>query len=871
MLYPSLKRGFGFVTGLLFAQTIAFSQSALQPGSQSAVLTVEHQYSPPWWQTLVCLPDDPVKTLVGREGQIFGDYDYKGPRDFSFAIGFDGVTALTWKDQRLLSARAPITRTLKAEGDVSVQEETFLQIPGEEALNSIVRYDSRRTEKNWSKPAVACDASFNDIAYGLKGLSGEGLVELHIKVKPGAAPVIALGFCEGKYDSAGIRMMRINVEGSTQRDRDIDPVKDFGVRKPGVYIFDSKDVDQDGVLTVVISNKPGTRDRNAFVNGLWMFDGAAPDAASIVAGKENKNAVLYAPAARVPMPARRYHILVKLKNNGGAGDFSPVLRYRGVEELKMEGDRLKVGDETVVSVSGGLGKLVTDSAQTFHLVMPTVHLGAGEQKEMAITVSRFFNSGDGFRASVADSKKQEAIASGWWQKNSPSAAAITVPDPGVQAMVESSIRNIFQAQDIRKGNHSFHVGPTMYRGLWLADGSFLLEVATMLDYVKDVRSCIDYLTHYQLPDGGFEMITTFHKENGLVPFMLVRHAMLTQDKKWMEQNWTVVEGCLRRIRFLRDEAMKDSSKSYYGLLPHGNVDGGIQHGNDYSNTEWCLSGMKWAISAAHWLGKETEAAAWQKEYDDFFNTFLTKVRKDLRKDDKGNTYLPVMIDNEGKFPPAKGQWTFCQSVYPGQIFDTTAETRRIAEGTVSMLHDHREEGLVLNTGWMEQGLWTYFSSFYGHAMQWLGRTREIPQLLYDYANHSSPTMVWREEQKPQGKGNDEVGDMPHNWASAEFVRMVVHMIELDRGNDLHLFEALPKQWMVPGARTALNGVRTPFGLIHLSLVVNAAGDAAQFSLTFADKDHLPGKVVIHKENWTAGGGVEEMSAAPTITKTISLK
>jgi hypothetical protein len=86
MLYPSLKRGFGFVTGLLFAQTIAFSQSALQPGSQSAVLTVDHQYSPPWWQTLVCLPDDPVKTLVGREGQIFGDYDYKGPRDFSFAI-----------------------------------------------------------------------------------------------------------------------------------------------------------------------------------------------------------------------------------------------------------------------------------------------------------------------------------------------------------------------------------------------------------------------------------------------------------------------------------------------------------------------------------------------------------------------------------------------------------------------------------------------------------------------------------------------------------------------------------------------------------------------------------------------------------------
>jgi len=848
----------GFLFALFFSRTVAFGQ-----------LTVNHRYSPPWWQTLICLPDDPVKTLVGREGQLFGDYDYKGPRNFSFSIGLDGLVPLVWKDQQLLSARAPITRTLKSVGKIGIAEETFLQIPSEEPLNSVVRYDSRRVERGWSKPSVVCDAAFNDIAMGLKGLSGEGLVELHIKVKPGRAGAIALGFCEGHYEEPGQRVMRINVEGAEQKD--IDPVKDFGPNRPGVYVFDGRDADQDGILTIVVSNMPGTKDRDAFVNGLWMFDGVAPAAADIVAGKANERAVVYAPAARIPMPARRYHMLIKVKNNGASGEFTPVLRYRGIEEWKMDGGRLLIGEETVVSASSGLGRLVGDSSGAFHLVLPVMRLAAGEQKELTITISRFFDRADAYRASVGDSKQQETIASGWWQKNSPSAAAVTVADPGVQAMVESSIRNIFQARDIRKGNRSFHVGPTIYRGLWLADGTYLLEVGTMLGYVKDVRSCIDYLTHYQLPGGGFEMITTFHKENGLVPIMLVRHAMLTQDKQWMERNWSVVEGCLRRIRYLRDEAMKDSSRSYYGLLPDGNVDGGIQHGNDYSNTEYCLSGMKWAIMAARWLGKEEEARNWQKEYDDLLSVFLIKARKDMRKDDKGNVYLPVMINNEGDYPPQKGQWAFCQSVYPGQIFDTTAETRKMAEGTVDMLHDHREEGLVLNTGWMDQGLWTYFSSFYGHAMQWLGRTKEIPQLLYDYANHSSPTMVWREEQKPQGKGNNEVGDMPHNWASAEFIRMVVHMIELDRGRDLHLFEALPRQWMRPGAKTALDGIRTPFGPVKLSLTVNASGDKAAFRLVFEDAGHLPGKVVIHKDNWTVGGGVEEVAAAQTITRTISLK
>jgi len=847
--------------------------------SQTGVLRVDHSYSPPWWQTLVCLPDDPVKTLVGREGQVFGDYDYKGPRDFSFSVLFDGQQPAGWKSQQLVTARAPITNTFKRSGKIEIEEETFLQIPAGEPLNSIVRYDSRRVLRGFSKPSVVCDPAFADVALGLKGLSGEGLVEFHIKVQPGAVHPIALGFCEGKWEVAGQRMMRINVEGARQKD--IDPVRDFGAKKPGVYTFDARDADQDGILTVVVSNMPGTLDRDAFVNALWMFDGKAPDVASIIAGKENKRAVLYAPAAEVLMPARRYHILVRLTNKGGAAEtFHPVLRYQGVEALRREGGVLLVGDETVVSCSAGIGQLSNDSIhvsgkekdsfQIAHLELPGIPLKAGEVKELSITVSRFYGAGKKYEASVVTSRKELQTATAWWQRNSPSAAAITVPDKGVQAMIESSIRNIFQARDVRKGNKSFHVGPTVYRGLWLADGSFLLEVATMLNYVKDVRSCIDYLTHYQLPDGGFEMITTFHKENGLVPFMLVRHAMLTQDKKWMEENWGVVEGCLKRIRHLRDEAMKDPSKSYYGLLPHGNVDGGIQHGNDYSNTEWCLSGMKWAISAAKWLGKGAQAAAWQSEYDDFFNTFLTMARRDMRKDDKGNLYLPVMIHNEDSFPPAKGQWAFCQSVYPGQIFDATDETRQMAAGTVDMLHDHREEGLVLNTGWMEQGLWTYFSSFYGHALQWIGKTKEIPQLLYDYANHSSPTMVWREEQKPQGKGNDEVGDMPHNWASAEFVRMVAHMIQLDRGNELHLFEALPAQWVRPGNVTALDGIRTPFGLIHLRLAVNAAGDAAQLSLRFDDRDHLPAKVVVHKENWTSAGGKTELQGAAVINLNIPL-
>ena len=490
---------------------------------------------------------------------------------------------------------------------------------------------------------------------------------------------------------------------------------------------------------------------------------------------------------------------------------------------------------------------------------------------MAVTISRFFAPGINYTTSTATSSKEKSTAISWWNKNCPSATAISVPDSGVQSIVGSALLNIFQARDIRKGSKSFHVGPTIYRGLWLADGSFLLEVATMLGYVNDVRSCIDYLTHYQLPGGGFEMIETFHKENGLVMFMMTRHAMLTQDKKWLEKNWGVIQGCIRRINYLRALAMQDSTKSYYGLLPHGNVDGGIQHGDDYSNTEWCLGGMNWAINAAKWLGKNDEATIWKRYYDTLYHNFIAKAAKDVRKDEFGNPYLPVMINNAQNQLPQRGQWAFCQSVYPGQIFDNDSMSHRIAKETVDMLASHKVEGLVLTTGWMENGLWTYFTSFYAHALQWIGEGDKVPQLLYDFGNHSSPTMVWREEQKPQGKGNDEVGDMPHNWASAEFIRMVVHMLELDHGKDLHLFEGMPAKWAKAGAVTKLNGILTPFGKINLSFKVNKTGDNAKLHLQFLDEVPLPENIIIYKKSWANNNKVQRVKPTKNIDVNVSFK
>ena len=68
--------------------------------------------------------------------------------------------------------------------------------------------------------------------------------------------------------------------------------------------------------------------------------------------------------------------------------------------------------------------------------------------------------------------------------------------------------------------------------------------------------------------------------------------------------------------------------------------------------------------------------------------------------------------------------------------------------------------------------------------------------------------------------------MPHNWASAEFIRLAVHLIALDRGDELHLLEGMPANGWAPGMVTRLNGIATPFGPLHLTVQVHDDGKTA---------------------------------------------
>ena len=536
-----------------------------------------------------------------------------------------------------------------------------------------------------------------------------------------------------------------------------------------------------------------------------------------------------APADPVkPTQSRVDVLLVRVRN---VGNESQTLLPRLVVDTSLAfkfQPKLKqalINESDAVSASLPMTGLVEERDSQRILQLGQLNVPSGKEASFFVAYSNGDRTGSEPRTNQ-DALALRARAVAYWQHAPLPYGHVHVPDPGIQALVDSSIRNIWQAREIKKGLPAFQVGPTCYRGLWIVDGAFLLESAALLGAGKEARSGVAYELTFQKPDGQIHVMDNYSKENGIVLWTCVRHAQLTQDKAWLESLWPKLERVAEYIRTLRQQTLTNASLRDDGLLPAGFPDGGIGGVIDeYTNPYWNLAGLHAFTQAAQWLGKTQTANLWQREYDDFLAAFRRATQRDLKHDPHGHIYLPARMDGEDL--PQRGQWAFCHAVYPGQIF---AQDDPLVGGMLQMLQETEREGMVYGTGWDPTGIWNYFASFYGHAWLWQGNGRKAAQVMTAYANHAAPTLLWREEQSLRGEHFKKVGDMPHNWASAEFIRLVVHLLALDRGDELHLLQGLPSEWTGPSMVTRLNKIATPFGPLDMTLTVNHDGRSATLSV-----------------------------------------
>jgi hypothetical protein len=276
---------------------------------------------------------------------------------------------------------------------------------------------------------------------------------------------------------------------------------------------------------------------------------------------------------------------------------------------------------------------------------------------------------------------------------------------------------------------------------------------------------------------------------------------------------------------------------------------------------WTLAGLKAAVTAARRLGRNDDAARFEADFDSLMADFRAHAARNMQTLPDGTPYLPQYYPGSGQqhwianYPgtpepwhhlqPQSATWAMCQAIWPGEVFAPDDPLVQNLNRLNDLIDD--EEGIPASTGWLPyRSVWSYHASFAAHVWLYTGRPDKAIDYLYAFANHASPTRVWREEQSLTSTGNGQfVGDMPHNWASAEFIRLVRHLLVLERGETLALLPGLPPEWIKPGAIVRVVRTPTRFGPVTLNLSCPTE-DEVEIQIAFAPEwPRRPSRCVLH--------------------------
>ena len=419
----------------------------------------------------------------------------------------------------------------------------------------------------------------------------------------------------------------------------------------------------------------------------------------------------------------------------------------------------------------------------------------------------------------------------WWRNWKPFAGGVGWRLPGTyNHFLEACTRNILQSRERVNGKLTFQVGPTTYRGLWVVDGNFILEAARYLGYDDEVQKGLETTWSMQRRDGSVvAAVESAHwKDTGIAMFSLVRQAELSQDWTYFRKMQPEVLGGVRFLRRLRDDAVRaaDTTNGRYGLLARGFGDGGIggRVRDEFTNTIWALSGLRAVTDSARRLGLDGFDEAY-KFYSELRESFFSAARREMRRHNAGFEFLPMILNSDPDWSdpderrrprPQTGQWALAQTIYPGVLFEPGDP---IVRGYVALMKACTQEDVPAETGWLpHEGLWNYDACFAAHAYLWAGEQDAALSTFTGFLNHATPLYCWREEQPLRGAlVGSYVGDMPHNWASAECVLFLRHMLALEDGPRLRLLPGIAAPELAAGEPYRIESSPTRFGRIGMTL------------------------------------------------------
>lgn len=354
-------------------------------------------------------------------------------------------------------------------------------------------------------------------------------------------------------------------------------------------------------------------------------------------------------------------------------------------------------------------------------------------------------------------------------------------------------------------------GSRTYERAWTRDGVMMATALLQAGRQKEAVAFLDWLAEYVREDGFVPCVVdrrgadpfVEHDSHGEFIHLVAECYRYTRDLAILRRHYAQVQRVAEYIERVRE---RGGGPGYEGLLPksasHEGYAASPQH--SYWDDFFALRGLRDAAFLAATLGRTADAQRFDAVYKDMRSCVAASIMDSMRA--KAIPYIPGCVElgdfdatstaiavfpcAEGSVLPAEMQatlaryWNFFQNRKTDQKWDAYTP------------YEIRIVSAMLMMGMPERAL---------SMLRWF-----LLDLLPDGWSH------WAEVVRRKQNDPGMIGDMPHSWVGAEFLRSLRNCLVYERESDgaLIVGAGLDEDWLRGGMEA--RPLRTYYGSLELS-------------------------------------------------------
>ena len=409
---------------------------------------------------------------------------------------------------------------------------------------------------------------------------------------------------------------------------------------------------------------------------------------------------------------------------------------------------------------------------------------------------------------------------------------VDISGPPESMQVLNSLKTAFAHMMITREGPGLRPGPRSYARSWIRDGAMMSESFLRLGHNGPAVDFARWYAPHQFSSGqvpccidkrGADPVVE-NDSHGELIFLIADIYRYTRDRAFAEAMWPYANKAATALNELRlsertERNRQNDRKALYGLLPPSVSHEGYLDKPAYSfwDNFWGLKGLNDAAFLAVELGHTDRAAEIRTDAAEFAGDIGASVQ--LLAEELG--YVPGAADRKDFDPTSTTialSPTEAASAFPREFLNTTFE-------------EAWSEFVARRDGKKAWEVYTPYEFRQVSVFVRLGELERAHALLDFYMQDRRPEAwnQWGEVISRLEREPHFIGDMPHTWVGADFIRAVLDLfVYADTATDsLVIGAGLPRSWL-QGEGIRVHGLRTPYG--EISYTARDEGGQVRFDL-----------------------------------------